>query len=437
MAADYLSHLENPSEKLISEISNNIENCFDDTKISFFVKGKIQLLTGQNDEDFRQAFENIEKAAILGDVSAACLLGELHKSGIGCSVDFEKAFYWFENAADSNNEKAKYSLGYMYLKGLGSIEQSYEEAIEWFENSSYPMAKHWLAICQFYGLGLDEGKESAKSKLDTLSLENSKNFINHINELNANRTVFSFENQLLTSTSNSSNVDKDTLLGDYEGHIFDMDWSGNKVISSDNLQLNLTQSKDGSSIEILMQTRESIFNGSGYFYNNVIYPEGLEVVLPFAYVDRPEYKNISWAINSISFESKKIKGDEYLFAHIDAWSSKLQEPLEPTILVLTKNQLGLSESEIDGIAAQNDFIKVYPNPVETDFLVQYELPYDSNSQLTLYNMMGYPVKSLSNNVYQRQGIQTLRFDGSDIVTGNYVLKLSTGKESYNKVLIKK
>ncbi len=99
----------------------------------------------------KKAFTWTKSKANNGDAEAACMLGILYKDGIGTPLNFNKARGQFQIAHALGSEKAAYSLGYLYLKGLGNIDQDYDKAIEWFKKSNYPMAKHWLAKLYYFG----------------------------------------------------------------------------------------------------------------------------------------------------------------------------------------------------------------------------------------------------------------------------------------------
>lgn len=55
---------------------------------------------------------------------------KLYQSG-----EFEKAFLYFEEAANAGLDKAMYDLGYMYFSGEGT-EKSYENAKCWYEKAA-------------------------------------------------------------------------------------------------------------------------------------------------------------------------------------------------------------------------------------------------------------------------------------------------------------
>ncbi len=62
------------------------------------------------EENLEKAFCWYQKAAENGDNVAQCSLSYLYKNGKGTEKDLEKAFYWYQTAAENNNEIAMYNL---------------------------------------------------------------------------------------------------------------------------------------------------------------------------------------------------------------------------------------------------------------------------------------------------------------------------------------
>lgn len=71
-------------------------------------------------------------------------------NGTGTNSDYEKAFYWFEKAAENGSVEAMYNLGQCYELGNG-IPRNKKKAIHW------------------YTLAADNGDEDALEKLSLLT----------------------------------------------------------------------------------------------------------------------------------------------------------------------------------------------------------------------------------------------------------------------------
>ena len=75
-------------------------------------------------------------------------------------------------------------------------------------------------------------------------------------------------------------------------------------------------------------------------------------------------------------------------------------------------------------------IDLSPNPAR-NFKINYEIPFDSNVKLTIYNLLGQEVKTLFEG-NGKKGKYTTGWNGSDnsgnkVASGNYVLRLISGK----------
>ncbi len=97
--------------------------------------------------DFEQAAEAYRKSnyalalpaftrlAEQGDARAQTVLALMHKYGEGTPESPQKAFEWYQRAAELNYPPAQFNLGSMYQEGLG-IEKNPGLAIEWYTRAA-------------------------------------------------------------------------------------------------------------------------------------------------------------------------------------------------------------------------------------------------------------------------------------------------------------
>ena len=151
------------------------------------------------EQDYLQATEWLERAALAGDYRAQNDLGLLYKHGLGVGKNYEKSFYWFSKAAlygdkvalsnvaicyywgqgvpQDFRKAAEYYIkaaqlgfsysqmraGEMYMKGEG-VEQDYTQAVRWLKESCKKgerLAFAPLGHCYLKGLGVDQDQEEA------------------------------------------------------------------------------------------------------------------------------------------------------------------------------------------------------------------------------------------------------------------------------------
>jgi uncharacterized protein len=97
--------------------------------------------------------ENLEQAALRGDVYSQFKLGQIYFEGDGIDRNDEEAAQWFQKAAQQEHAEAQYILGTMFEKGTG-VKKNDAEAFKWFSKAASQGHERSLVI-------LDSGKWSA------------------------------------------------------------------------------------------------------------------------------------------------------------------------------------------------------------------------------------------------------------------------------------
>ena len=111
----------------------------------------------------QDSIKSDEELALLGNSGAAFRLGARYLNGDGVAIDYEKAKYYLEMAAEQNHAHALYDLGYMYLYGEG-VEQNYLIAFDYFERSSdfdFAPAFYIIGIMYYDGAGVKKNNKKA------------------------------------------------------------------------------------------------------------------------------------------------------------------------------------------------------------------------------------------------------------------------------------
>jgi len=215
-------------------------------------------LNSNNDKKFKKGFRLTKKAAKQNLPLAANDLGILYKYGNGVNQNLKKAANWFRKGYNLGNSKAAYSLGYMFLKGFGGENQDYKKAVKWFKKSDYPMAKHWLAVCYYFGYGVKQNKLKAKQLLEENKIQKSEILLNSLEQLGEVEQLSNQEahilNKLKDNENNSSenSIEVTELLGTWTGHLIQLDWSKNLVVQR--IPATIQLKKDSISDQILSET---------------------------------------------------------------------------------------------------------------------------------------------------------------------------------------
>lgn len=76
----------------------------------------------------------------------------------------------------------------------------------------------------------------------------------------------------------------------------------------------------------------------------------------------------------------------------------------------------------------------YPNPFNPATQINYQIPKDGNVKLVVYNSLGQEIKTLVNQ-YQSGGSYVVQFDASELPSGVYIYKLTSGNFSAVKKML--
>lgn len=87
------------------------------------------------EEDLDKAFYYYNQAAEAGNPVALNKIGNMYAKGKGCSKNMYKAAYYYKAAAEKGNKYAQHNIAYCYWDGTG-VEQNRDLAIKWMRRSA-------------------------------------------------------------------------------------------------------------------------------------------------------------------------------------------------------------------------------------------------------------------------------------------------------------
>jgi len=115
--------------------------------------------------DKQKAFAYYEMAANQGDATALNNLGSLYFNGIAVPVNYQKAIELFEAAAKAGSSEAALNLGFIYLSGRNASSNA-AHAVEMFKIAAEKesvVAKFMLGYANYRGFGIKQDlKQAAK-----------------------------------------------------------------------------------------------------------------------------------------------------------------------------------------------------------------------------------------------------------------------------------
>lgn len=98
------------------------------------------------------------------------------------------------------------------------------------------------------------------------------------------------------------------------------------------------------------------------------------------------------------------------------------------------NQSGNTSNWIGKLG--NLLYNYYPNPIETDLFVEYYLNQDAKVGISLYDMSGKQIITISEK-NQEKGLYYETIECSSLIAGNYILRLVVNNEIINEKILKK
>jgi TPR repeat protein len=262
--------------------------------------------------------------------------------------EFEKAYKYFDTAAQHGYEQATYALAYMLYKGLG-CQQDYTMAASLFKQGAFPErsnSMYFYGLCWRNGYGVPSNQDSATYWLQKAAQKGYKMAINELansegenSNAQARRISANLKNDFLAKSSSlnkfqkiETNTMSKVVTGDYEGYMVRYDWSGQNAINSAKLKLKLSY-KDGKvsgqwiESDSISASLDASINSSSLVFSNMKYTrkdhynpnKGASYLFKDA--------NLQWSYNNDTL---------YLIGNIQMVSAKTNEPEKPLFISLKR-----------------------------------------------------------------------------------------------------
>lgn len=415
--------------------------------------------------DENKAFEYIQKAADQQLPKAIAELGMLHQLGIGCPINYDEALRLYEKAYDLGDGMGAYSIGYCHFKGLGSVEQSYVKAIEWFTKSDYPMAQHWLAIFNYFGYGMPVNKDAAYELLLTNNgIVNSPTLLAHLESAKSEATGILSDyqgmdvaqetqqiNTLLETDTEETEITAETtvltadkLVGNWSGKLVEIEWSGERILRDFPASFEISADEDTGGINYKASINGNEHSDLAILLDESLYFQNFEIALPRLYKDNPNVNTLDYSILNANLQIKTIDYIRFLVGYVDTKINNWGEPGPPMLLVLannkvlTENGVEISAELVEALLEQqgDNFINLYPNPFQDDLLIQFELVEDSDTTVEIYSLDGMFSHVIASDTKQQVGKQLFQYNGNNLPAGLYVVRVTAQGVVHTKLIIK-
>ncbi len=414
---------------------------------------KAQVLMGRlyqaqkTAETDQKAFALYQLAAKQGNAMAMADLGILYKYGRGCKLNFNKARKWFTKSAKLGNHKAAYSLGYLYLKGFGTITQNYTKAVNWFKKSEHPMASYWLGVCYLKGYGVTKDVQKASELLGETSTNNNFKETNTSTTSSTEEvektTALPIENAISSPTIEKE-ITEDFLLGEWTGTILKLDWSKKQLEAKKDIAISFLLDTITGTLQSKIRMDEKVIEDAILKMDETIYFENTRFSLPHESYKKEIPNNLEYTILSSDLQLKTVNGIPYLIANIESYIKNWNEAGAPLRLVLKKKETftntdkELSNDALIALSQQEDnFIKLYPNPFQEDLIISYVLAEQATIKVQLNDLQGNIKEVIADNKIQEKGDYRYFLDGSNLKKGAYVISVFVNNQRKTRVIIKK
>ncbi len=405
-------------------------------------------LHGHDETLYKKGFQLTKKSAKQDLAVAATDLSDLFKYGIGCEQNYTKAKKWYKKAKRLGDSKGIYSLGYMHYKGLGDINQNYQKAVRLFEKSDYPMVKHWLGVAYYFGYGVTENKQKALELLGNNPIENSEVMLDcmefHLKETQNKET--DTDNTIILDDAITANQEftPEQIQGAWEGAFMQLDWSGKGVEQTLPVTLSLVYDAETETTKYTLIFNEEEHNGIAINEGDVIYFEDFKINVKRLYFNAQKEQYVDYSILSGNVALKPYNNKIYLTAFLESYVEAMKEPGNRFALVLTKaqgeteNGKDISEETASALAEQQDsFIKLYPNPFETDLYIAYTLENSGFVQVEVSDLHGTKRHVVEQGKTQSIGDHTYYFNGASLLKCMNVITIYVDGKKHTKLIVKK
>ncbi len=391
--------------------------------------------------DESQAIYWFSKAAQNGIIEGIYNIGLLYKERPN-TPDFEKAYKYFQTAANLGDAQSTYAVAYMHYKGLG-CQQDYTKAaslfgVGAFEGRSNSMYFYGLCFRNGYGLLLNQDSvnywlKKAASKgyrmaINELASTSSENSNTEAKTLSSNlKNDFLAKNR---SLNKFHKIDKTTsakvATGEYEGSLIRYDWSGKNAISTSKLRLKLSYQKGkvtGEWVEndTTVLPLEASINSSSLVFSNMKYVrkdhyspnKGAKVLFKDA--------NLQWSLN---------KDTMYLVGNIQMFTVKQNEPDKP-IFISLKRYVGQTANikdqdvVVEDLTLNKESVNIYPNPFVNTITVDFNLKQKSEVSIQLLTLDGKTVFEKKSGILDA-GTYTFPLHVKSVQAGTYLLRVLYG-----------
>ncbi len=380
------------------------------------------------------------------------------------SSDLEKLI-----TLDYKKDIAHYILGYLNLKNLVTTNDFTNTSLvtkakTHFESSNHPMAKHWLAIMQYYGYGMPKDKVKALQLLSENTILNSRTLKQSLQNQSNDWIPISAEERLASIDNYNTHRNPITLIGegrtDFQGHFIEYDWTAAGVKRYIPVTLSVTKRQDHGTyddvrLELTMKGETKIHDIRLAKITSTTYESGfgfgqfVPLILPSLQnelQDHPDKSTLTYSIEGLNFKQAPVDGKQALIVkatrstEIVELNEKVYTPLRmvlyPVTTVPTASIADTSLKAATPLILDKNFATISPNPIGNEFTITYDLDREADVEVAVYDFYGKRRISVPGQKHLAKGTQTIKIDSSTLPSGTYVIQMMINNSPYSKTVVK-
>ncbi len=474
--------------EIINEMISYITPCADfetdypdliDTAKAHYARGLLHVQKGdffyQHGIKKERSYVHISKAAQLNYIPAAFTHG----------VNIVSHRYWtvsqpyhitqnLQKAINANYKKdiAHYALGYAKLKNFTSRStiaftppQLVTEAKQHFETSTHPMAKHWLAIMHYLGLGTPVDKTKANQILSDNNIYNSNALLQHLQTQTDDWVPITAEERLASLDNfNTLDVVTDIIqpnVGDitkFTGHLLEYDWTGKGVRRYIPITFEIkivAQQSRYKEVDYTMVIGQTTETGTCKLYTtslNLLGRGSLTLPLDRLLQDHPNKPILNYILNYLAVKQTTINGQaalvmasntKRLYGEIKEFDEPIRQPLRFILYPEASNTaLASIDTPLENaikttpIVVDKNFAVVSPNPIGNQFRITYTLDQQAEVTAAVYDFFGQQHIQVPAQKNTANGEQVITIDSSRLSSGTYIIQMTIDGQPYSKMVIK-
>ena len=392
--------------------------------------------------DPEEGIKWLEKAGDAKYYGAWHNLGVIYKYGRGVKQDFDISFYYFDKLARQDcgmQHLGCYDAGFMLYKGLGCT-QNYQKAFEYFKigaERGFPPCMYMLALCYRNGYGTIQNMGKGGYWLSQSIKEGYTPAIEEyyaggpertparamVSARNGNGSLLSAP-QEMPRMPHMSSIQENALDGTYQGMLITYDWSGKSAIKETPLTVDIRTNSEGILAEWKEEGLDTITVKARWEEQGLVFTD--------AKIGRRGHydanRSVLWEFTQAQLQLLQEDTAAYIVGNLQMFSPQTMEPNQPMYLNLKKTV------ETPSTATKSNFY-VYPNPFSEGINVSFYQQKEDKVSVQISTVNGKAVYQADLGKYP-QGQQDITLT-LDLQPGAYILRLTTGKNTHQSVIIRK